>query len=181
MRQPLVGSIICCIICACAGSKQPEKPGGNSSQPAQRTTTMGLSTDFQAAASGALQFIGETLRKGPNDGNQAQFDADLNTARQKVRDARSKASTDPDKGAALLLMLLLAKDKERYQTLLMTKAGSLSYESVQSTIQDLYAAREGCAEELRGWLGMGTQSLDQLKGGACLAEARAAAAVLGAQ
>jgi hypothetical protein len=144
-------------------------------------TATGISPDFRARASEALRFIDEDLGRGARRGNETQFESDLATAREKVKAARAQASTDADKDAALVLTLLLVKDKERYQTILTSRSGKVKYESVQSGIQQLYAEREGCARELRQWLGISDVVGGELRSDACLKEAKNAAATLGVQ
>jgi hypothetical protein len=180
----------CCILTVsalgCSGAKAPE-PQPSTGPPAAaadagaagESKAIGLSPGFQVAASDAFRFIGETLRRGATHQNEAEFDGDLAEARRMVKGARDAASSDPDRRAALLLTLLLSKDKERYQAMLMSSVHGASYESVQGTIQQLYAEREQCAAELRGWLGQTPLSEAELVAGACLAEAEQAAKALG--
>jgi hypothetical protein len=123
--------------------------------------------------------MGETLRRGATAGNQSQFESDLTEAREMVKAARDSASTPADSRVSLLLTLLLSKDKERYETMLLSRTGGVSYETVQDTIQQLYAEREVCAAELRGWLGTQPADRAELDHGPCLAQAEQAAAVLG--
>ena len=180
----------CCILTVsafgCSGTKAPEpQPSVSPSAGAAdegavgKSNEMGLSSGFQVAARGAFRFIGETLRRGVTHQNEAEFEGDLAEARRMVKAARDAASTDADRRAALLLTLLLSKDKERYQAMLMSSVHGASYDSVQGTIQQLYAQREQCAAELRGWLGQTRLSEAELVGGACLAEAEQAAGALG--
>jgi hypothetical protein len=180
----------CCIFTvsalACSGSKAPEpQPSVSPSAApvdearADESTAAGVSSGFQVAASEAFRFINETLRRGATHENEAEFDADLAEARRMVSAARDAASTDADRRAALILTLLLSKDKERYQAMLLSSVHGAPYDSVQGTIQELYTQREQCAVELRGWLGQTTLSEAELAGGACLAEAEQAAAALG--
>jgi hypothetical protein len=161
-----------------ARDNAPQSPDAPARATAPATSTADVSSEFRESASAALRFIGEELGRGVKAGNQKQFDADLATAREKVKAARAQASTAADKDAALVLTLLLVKDKERYQTILLSRSGRVPYESVHSSIQQLYAEREGCARELRRSLGLGNPTGGTLRSGACLAEAKAAAAIL---
>jgi hypothetical protein len=170
---------------ACTGPKapSPEPAASPAAAPAGETTAegsaTGLSADFKERAATALQFIGENLRRGATAGSREQLDGDVAEARALVRAARDAATTAADRRAGFLLTLLLAKDRERYETMLSSSVGGLPYETVQSSIQELYADHEVCAAELRGWLGIVPTPLEDLEKGPCLAQAEQAAAVLG--
>jgi hypothetical protein len=146
---------------------------------APETGGMGLSTGFEEKAAAALTFIGESLRRGATHGSTTEFDADLAEARARVKAAREAVVTDSDWRAALLLTVVLSKDKERYQTML-TMGGLPDDDGVvQRTTRELYSQREICSAELRGWLGKTEATQAALLSAPCLKQAERSAEMLG--
>ncbi len=185
--RDLVAGLAVSVAFGCAGPKAAEvkqSPAATAVPPttaaaAPEVSSMGLSPGFAATAGEALKFIGETLRRGATHGSNTEFDADLAEARSMVKAAREAVVTDSDWRAALLLTVVLSKDKERYQTML-TMAGLPDDDGVvQSTVRELYGQREICAGELRGWLGKTEATQAELLVAPCLKQAERSAELLG--
>ncbi len=175
------------IALGCAGQKTAESKPVPTATPVTQVTAaaapgvskMGLSPGFEAKAEDAIKFIGETLRRGAMHGSSREFDGDLAAARSMVKSAREAVLTDSDWRAALLLTVVLSKDKERYQTML-TMAGLPDDDGVvQSTVRELYGQREICAGELSGWLDKTGATQAELLAAPCLRQAERSADMLG--
>jgi hypothetical protein len=161
--------------CGDSKAEAPQSAGG-ATPPVQ--TSLGLSAEFQQAATEARRYIAEDLRLPANTATAAALEPAAAEASARVKAARDKAVTPADKDVALLLTLLLVKDKERFTHTAMSNEGAVPYERVQATVAELYEARERCDQELRGWLS-GTGAREPLESGPCLAEARLAGDTLG--
>ena len=170
---------VCAAVTGCSGTKSdaPQDVAGTPA-PAAQTSPLGLSPEFQQAATEARRYIAEDLRLPANTRTSAAQEAAGAEASARVTAVREKAVTPADKDVGLLLTLLLVKDKERFAHIAMSNDGLVPYERVQPSIIELYAAREQCDEELRGWL-FGGATREALDGAPCLAEARQAAELLG--
>ena len=137
-----------------------------------------LSKPFVIAATEARRLIEEDLPRDSTRNDQPKFDVDLARVRAKLQEARQLARSDDDRNVHLLLTMILVKDKERFQTVFLSRRSNAPA-GLDSTIAELYQQREVCAEEVIGWLFRGSDPA-ALRAAACLTEARAAAALVGA-
>jgi hypothetical protein len=137
-----------------------------------------LSPPFVTAAQAAWKQIEEELPAGPARGNQGQFDSDLAGTRARLQELRRLARTDDDTSVHLLMTLVLIKDKERFQTMLLNQRLRVSVEN-DPELADLSQQRKACAAEVRGWLFSGSDPAP-LRRAHCISEARAAAKFVGA-
>ena len=135
--------------------------------------------EFADEARAARKIIEEELGLGPTRNNEVMFDTDLDRVRAKLKAMRGLARSDDDKSVHLLLTLLVVKDKERYQTVFMSRRKDIPYGKYDSAITALYKQREVCAAELRDWLDAGSSDPSSLRDAPCMTEAREAAALAG--
>lgn len=146
---------------------------GACGQRVEQNSELGISPAFQVAAASLHEFVGEQLAQSRD---LATLESRLVVARKQLGDLRLKTKTEADRSVVLLLALEMTKDNQRKRILFQTP--DAAYVSVQHEVASLYNEREQCRTEVDGWLGIAPVKAGALTAGACLTEARQAAAAL---